>query len=61
MRRLLREAHPLILLEVHGAQAAQTVWNELKVLDYHILHLATNYPIVHIVDELNWKAYVICK
>ncbi len=38
-RRLLREIKPLWILEVHGAEAAQAVWEELRCADYKLLSL----------------------
>ncbi len=38
-RRLLREIKPVWILEVHGAEAAQSVWEELRRADYKLLSL----------------------
>jgi FkbM family methyltransferase len=38
-RRLLREIKPVWILEVHGAAAAQAVWEELRRADYKLLSL----------------------
>ncbi len=38
-QRLLREIKPLWILEVHGAEAAQAVWEELRRADYKLLSL----------------------
>jgi hypothetical protein len=59
MRRLLREAHPLILLELHGPEAARLAWDELSDAGYRICRMEAGYPELHSVDELGWKAYVI--
>ena len=37
--RVLREIKPLWILEVHGAAAAQAVWEELRRADYKLLSL----------------------
>ena len=59
MRRLLRGARPLILLELHGAEAAQAAWNELATAGYRLCRMATGYPPVQSAAELDWKAYVV--
>lgn len=38
-RRLLREAKPLLLVEVHGEEAARAVWDELRAADYQVFSL----------------------
>jgi len=38
-RRLLGEAAPLLLIEVHGEEAARTVWEELRQAGYRVLTL----------------------
>ncbi len=38
-RRVLREIKPGWILEVHGAEAAQAVWEELRHADYKLLSL----------------------
>jgi FkbM family methyltransferase len=38
-RRVLREIKPLWILEMHGAEAAQAVWEELRCADYKLLSL----------------------
>ena len=38
-RRLLREAAPLLLIEVHGEEAARAVWEELRQAGYRVLTL----------------------
>lgn len=35
-RRLLREARPLLLIEVHGEEPAQAVWDELRAAGYRV-------------------------
>ncbi len=61
MRRVLMEAHPLILLELHGHEAARAAWDELTGAGYHICRMEAGYPEVRSVDALGWKAYVVAK
>jgi len=59
MRRLLREARPLILLELHGPEAAQIAWQELTLADYQICRMQAGYPGVLHQEDLDWKAYLV--
>lgn len=59
MRQVLALARPIVLLEVHGPQAAQVAWQELKSADYRLCELARGYPEVHFLDRLDWKAYLV--
>jgi FkbM family methyltransferase len=59
MSRLLEEVHPLILLELHGPEAAQIAWDTLTVTGYQICRMQRGYPRVPSLDELDWKAYLV--
>jgi FkbM family methyltransferase len=59
MRRLLREARPTIMLEVHGSESAHAVWDELTAAGYLIRRMAAGYPVIHSVDGMDWKAYIV--
>jgi FkbM family methyltransferase len=59
MRRLLAEARPLILIELHGSEAAQVVWRELKKASYDIHSMQHGYPIIPTLDNLDWKTYLV--
>ena len=61
MRRLLREAHPLILLELHGSEAARVAWEELSQMGYRICWMEAGYPEVGSLDALGWKAYIVAR
>jgi FkbM family methyltransferase len=61
MRRLLREAHPLLLLELHGPEAAQVAWRELSDTGYCLCGMAPGYPPIPSLEALDWKAYLIAK
>ena len=61
MRRLLREAHPLMLIELHGAEAARVTWEELSQAGYRICRMEGGYPTVDSVEGLGWKAYIVAK
>jgi FkbM family methyltransferase len=61
MRRLLAEMRPLILLELHGPEAARLVWDTLSAAGYRLCRMAPGYPQVPSLDALDWKAYLIAK
>jgi FkbM family methyltransferase len=61
MKRLLIEAHPLILLELHGPDAARVSWEILSEAGYQIFRMQQGYPTVSTFDELDWKAYIVAK
>ncbi len=59
MRRLLAEARPLLLLELHGPESARAAWHTLITAGYAILRMQPGYPVVKSLEELDWKAYII--
>jgi FkbM family methyltransferase len=61
MQRLLSTSRPLLLIELHGHEAARVVCDALQNHAYSLHHMQSGYPEVMSVDELDWKAYVIGK
>lgn len=61
MSRLLVEAHPLILLELHGPEAARLVWDMLYAAGYRLCQMAPGYPQIPSLEVLDWKAYLVAK
>lgn len=61
MIRLLSEARPLLLLELHGPEAATVAWDVLISRDYRIYRMKPSYPEVQGFEELDWKSYLIAK
>ncbi len=59
MHRLLRQTGPLLLLELHGAEASRTAWSTLQEAGYSLHHMRPDFPPVHTADRLDWKAYVV--
>lgn len=59
MARLLREAKPLLFIELHGEQAARAAWQALNAAGYSIRRMQKGYPQVASLDELDWKAYIV--
>jgi hypothetical protein len=58
MARILREARPILLLELHGEEAARVAWETLTHADYTLIDMDTGQPIPT-RDALDWKAYLI--
>lgn len=61
MIRLISEARPLLLLELHGPEAATVAWDILISRDYRIYRMKPSYPEVKGFEELDWKSYLIAK
>jgi FkbM family methyltransferase len=59
MINLLREQHPVLVIELHGTEAAQITWELLTQEHYKICKLAPNYPQINQVQELDWKSYLV--
>jgi FkbM family methyltransferase len=59
MARLLKEAKPLILMELHGVEAAQFCWEALVQAGYQIGRMAPGFPAVSAWESLNWKSYLV--
>lgn len=59
MKRLLREKRPLMMVELHGHEAAQAVWKTLFAEGYTFHRMQEHYPKVTSEEELDWKAYVV--
>jgi len=60
-RRLMRQAKPILLLELHEAQSAEsvTVFDELRQMGYEVRRLARQYPVVTSAAGLGRKAYLL--
>ena len=59
MVRTLSEYRPVLLIELHGEEAARTVWDTLTTCGYSIHAMHRGYPRVQTLDRLDWKAYII--
>jgi hypothetical protein len=59
MSRLLLERKPIIFLELHGKEAAKASWEIFQELDYKLRRMEKSMPLIHSLDELSWKAYVV--
>ena len=59
MVKILRQAQPQLLLELHGPQSARVSWEVLTACDYQLFGLESGHPSIHSPDELDWKAYLL--
>lgn len=59
MRRVLHEARPIMLLELHGEESARVAWDILTAADYRFSLMAPGYPPITRIEELEWKSYLI--
>lgn len=59
MRRLLQEARPVLLLELHGPESARAAWEALTAAGYSLHRMVRGFPQVRTLDELDWKAYLV--
>lgn len=58
MTRLLSQTRPVLLIELHGEQAAHQVWELLTAHAYRLHHMGKGNPQVKSANQLDWKAYV---
>ncbi|MCS7011959.1 MAG: FkbM family methyltransferase [Anaerolineales bacterium] len=61
MRRLLAEARPLLLLELHGPEATRLAWELLSAANYEICQMCRGFPRLLSPEALDWKAYLVAK
>ncbi len=61
MSRVLAEARPLMLLELHGQQSARLAWETLAAAGYEIYWMKRGLPVVPSLAMLDWKAYLIAR
>ena len=47
----------ILLIEMHGSEAAQAGWDLLTGQNYQICRMAPNYPPIHTMKEVDWKSY----
>ena len=59
MRRILLEKQPTLLMELHGQESIRVSWNILSDTGYRICRMKPDFPVVHSIQELNWKSYLV--
>ena len=61
MSRLLREARPILFLELHGPESEKVAWQVLTDCGYKLRGMQNGYPNIESPNQLGWKAYVIAE
>ncbi len=61
MRRVLAEARPLILMELHGPESSRAAWDNLRSAGYQISWMRHGYPEIPSLEKMGWKAYIVAK
>ena len=61
MRRVLAEARPLMLMELHGPESSRAAWDTLTAAGYTICWMRGGYPQVPSLEAMGWKAYIVAK
>lgn len=61
MRRLLSHARPLLLIELHGPEAAQVAWKTLTEAAYRLYAMKPGHPTIQSQDALGWKSYLLAR
>jgi FkbM family methyltransferase len=59
MQRLLKENHPILLMELHGYESSESAWKHLTDLDYRMCWMKPGFPPVVSLEALDWKAYLV--
>lgn len=59
MERLLKDARPLLLIEIHGEDAAQFCWQALVQAGYQISRMASGFPALSDWKSSKWKSYLV--
>ena len=59
MKRILSEARPLLLMELHGQDSSRAAWEALTAAGYRICWMRKGYPRIGSLEEMDWKAYIV--
>ena len=61
MQRVLLEARPLMLMELHGPQSSRVAWENLTNAGYQICWMRHGYPEIPSLEAMGWKAYIVAR
>lgn len=59
MQRVLAEAKPVVLIELHGQEAGRVVWQTLVDAGYSFHEMRTGFPPAPPLERLDWKSYLV--
>ena len=57
MSRMLHEKRPVVMIELHGQEAARVGWDLLTKENYRICNMAADFPPILALQEIDWKSY----
>jgi FkbM family methyltransferase len=60
MKKTLIAYQPLILIEVHGSQAAQVTWGSLVPAGYRLCWMKAGFPELPAATSIKRKGYLVC-
>ena len=61
MRRVLAEARPLMLMELHGPESSRVAWETLTAAGYQICWMRHGFPEIASLEAMGWKAYIVAR
>lgn len=61
MARLLTDARPLMLMELHGPESSRAAWETLTAAGYEIRWMQKGFPPIPSLEAMGWKAYIVAK
>ncbi|MBN2047235.1 MAG: FkbM family methyltransferase [Anaerolineaceae bacterium] len=61
MRRVLKECHPIMLIELHGPDSAKAVGAALSEAGYQAFKMEHPHQPIDLLHPDHWKAYVIAR
>ncbi len=61
MQRLLKESRPVLLLELHGHEAAKSTWNILCQANWSLYYMRAGYRKITASEDLAKKSYVVAR
>lgn len=61
MQRVLEEARPVLLMELHGPKSSRKAWETLTMAGYTLHWMKQGYPAIPSLEAMDWKAYIVAK
>lgn len=59
MTRMLTDIRPKLILELHGPEAAMTVWKTLEESNYVLCRLRPGYPRYTSYADMDWREHLV--
>jgi FkbM family methyltransferase len=61
MKRVIQECRPIFLIELHGREAAEMVWEILSNASFSFHRMSKGYSRLEQINKLGWKGYVVAQ